>query len=205
MDISELIRAAVGVAIVVANWFVYRGVALEESDDPWTKDTGKILLRRALLAETLLALGLVFVDSWISIAQKAEIIRLTTPRELPPDAVKRIESKVCPFGPKPFTWTTVTLDERLFSNELDSIFKACKWRVVGPTDESRDAIIASLSRLVGVRIWYPADHADEFEGVARAFAAALDDEGIRNARAEIIPKDAMPALDEIEFQVGQRP
>jgi len=66
MDKSELTRAAVGIAIVLANWCVYRGVALEESEDSWTKETGKILLRRALLAETLLALGLVFIDSWIS-------------------------------------------------------------------------------------------------------------------------------------------
>src|SRR5579863_8949440 len=76
MDTSELIRAAVGFAVVLANWFVYRGVALEESNDPWTKDTGKLLLRRALFAETILALGLLFADSWISIGQKSEIIVL---------------------------------------------------------------------------------------------------------------------------------
>jgi hypothetical protein len=76
MDKSEVIRAVVGLAIVLPNWGVYRGVALEESDDSWTKTTGKILLRRALFAETLFALGLVFIDSWISIGQKSEIIEL---------------------------------------------------------------------------------------------------------------------------------
>lgn len=203
IDISEEVRFAAGIGIVVANWYVFRGVSLEESDDPWTRDTGKILLRRALLAETVFALGLLFIDSWISIGQKAEIIRLTTPRDLSPDAVRRVQSTICPYGSMPYDMTTVTLDERLFFNELDQIFKKCAWKPQGAAN--RDAMIASLSRLVGVRIWYSPRQATELGPVSNAFAGALTKEGIIDARAEPIPDSAKIVTTAIEIQIGQRP
>jgi hypothetical protein len=203
IDTWDSVRIALGAGIVWANWGVFRGVSLEEESDPWTKETGKRLLLRSLLAETALALLLLFVDSAISIRQQAEIIRLTTPRNLSPGAVKRVEAKVCPFGPKQFDIVFVTFDEILFGNELQQVWAACSWTTKGVQDD-RAIAVAAASEVAGLHFLYDSGRADEFKGAAEAFASALRDENIV-ADAGPIPKDIPLSTNIIHIQLGRRP
>lgn len=202
IDIWDAIRVGLGAGIVWANWGVYRGVELEDSFVPWEKETGKRLLKRSLFAETALALLLLFLDSAISIRQQAEIIRLTTPRNLSPAAVKRVQEKICPFGPKRFDVVFVTFDEILFHNELNQVWNACKWTSKGV--ENRDAAVAAASEVAGIHVLYAPDHADEFKGAADSFAAALRDEDIA-AETGPIPQDPTFNANIIHIQLGRRP
>ena len=200
MDSSEWIRAAVGIAIVLANWFVYRGVALEESEDSWTKETGKILLRRALFAETLLALGLLFVNSWISIGQKAEIIRLqnhAAPRLLSETesalVISRL-SKVVPadIGQIGYAFMASSDEEIALAIDLsDHVFSRIVWawddwpnNMLAPVSmrlPAQGKVIGSLIPLNGVQIQVLNPELSEIEGV---LVGALRDAGLENVRSD---------------------
>ena len=69
-------RYALGLALILCNIGVWRGVALEESFVDWDRETGKILLIRSLALEALFAAMLFVVDTVGSLHQKAEIAQL---------------------------------------------------------------------------------------------------------------------------------
>ncbi len=166
----------------IANWLVVGGVAIEAA----------------------CTIALFVFDEGISQKQQVEIIRLTTPRNLSPEAVKRVAEAVCPFGPQPLQITAVTLDELLLRNEFDQIFKLCNWKGGLDSSADTDALVASLSGLKGIRFGYSTEHAAQFEPVSKTFAAALVKEGVE-ARAELIPPNVIPKINVIEIQIGQRP
>jgi len=181
------------------------GVYWEKEGNPEAiKREGWLLAVWGIALEILFSVFLWQIDSSISAQQRAEIIRLTTPRNLSPDAVKRVEAKVCPFGSPPFQITSVTFDEILLRNEFSQIIRTCKWNDRVASGADQDSLIASLSGLVGIRFGYSPDHAEQFGPVSKAFADALVAEGI-NARAEVIPPSVIPTINVIEIQIGQRP
>lgn len=206
IDISELIRASVGVAIVVANWFVYRGVTLEESDDVRTKDTGKIWLRRALFAETLLALGLLFVDSWISIGQKEEIIALQkrlAARSLNEEQKTSIASRLKRFPSQtiqiiPYWQDKESLD---IANAIAQAVMKDDWKIHNP-----ERYTALLGVIAGVYIRVDKHASEGAKGAAKELAAALNDNDVLATEEEGEngpPND--PLTEQINMQVGIKP
>jgi hypothetical protein len=202
-DQLEALRVGTIALYILASVAVILGVYWENEDfKKETRKKGWILLLLALGVETLLAIVIFVGDAEIIGHQRAEIIRLTTPRNLSPDAVKRVAEKVCPFGPKQFDIVHVIFDEILFVNELQQVWNKCGWSSQGV--ENRDAAIAAASEIVGMRVWYDLGHSEEFKGAAEAFASALRDENIA-AEAEPIPKDVPLSPNMIHIQHGRRP
>jgi hypothetical protein len=101
IDHWDVIRYLLGVALVACNIGVWRGVSLEYSDAPWTKETGKRLLVRSLALEAFFAATLFVVDTAASIQQKSEIAQLellTAGRQLTPILSASIIAELKPFS-----------------------------------------------------------------------------------------------------------
>jgi hypothetical protein len=196
---------------VLAGIAVGAGIIFESSEySASVHRVAKWLVIVGVVVESLCTVCLFVFDEAISSTQQAtirdqqaEIIRLTTPRNLSPAAVKRVESKVCPFGPKEFDIVFVTMDEILFGNELQQIWAACGWSSKGVQDDKAIAV-AAASEVAGLHFLYDPGHADEFKGAAEAFASALKDENIA-ADAGPIPKDIPLSTNIIHIQLGRRP
>jgi len=73
MGIWEIFHIILAILFVIASWFVWRGVQLEESTDRYDKERGKDVLLRALICEVVLGFALIFVDSFASSQQRREI------------------------------------------------------------------------------------------------------------------------------------
>lgn len=70
-------RLVLAVAIVVCNFFIWRGVSLEESEYKFDKELGKKWLIRGLAWEFFFAMVLIVVETTGSIRQKYEIADIT--------------------------------------------------------------------------------------------------------------------------------
>jgi hypothetical protein len=193
IDTWDVVRVTIGAAIVVANWVVYRGVKFEESTDSWTKETGKIWLRRGLFAETIFALALLFIDSRISIGQRDEIIGLQqhlTAREL---SDEQNASALAAISGSPLSIKyafSLTDDEQaaLAIALSQKIFSKAGWEWVNWPARDKELTINLPNRpyvgfvlLNGIqlRILNPA-----LLPVARALERALTDAGLENVRMD---------------------
>jgi hypothetical protein len=189
---------------ILASFAVAGGIVLENPK----ATIANVLVVGGVAIEAVCTVLLFGFDEGISgaqqskiIDQQAQIIRLTTPRNLSPDAVKRVAEKVCPFGPQEFDVVHVTLDEILFGNELQKIWTRCNWTSKGV--QNPDEAIDAASGVAGIHFLY-APQSDGFRKAAGAFASALRDENIE-AVAEPVPKNIPLSSAMIHIQLGRRP
>ena len=112
-DQWDIARFMFGALIAVCNFFVWRGVKLEELFIPWEKETGKRWLANALAWEFAFAMALLVVDTVGSIRQKYEIAALNAqiaPRRLLPDQIDEIGKSLSEFGSKSVDIASYALD-----------------------------------------------------------------------------------------------
>jgi hypothetical protein len=92
----DVIRIILGLGLVACNVGVWRGVSLEKSDDPWTKETGWILLVRSLALEAVLAFALLAADTTSSLLQKTQIANLSRETEVLRSENLKLEGQIQP-------------------------------------------------------------------------------------------------------------
>jgi hypothetical protein len=191
-------------AYVVSTIGVTIGVHWEDKKFSEKKQRcGHKLLIWCLSADTLFTIFVFAADGGISAYQQAEIIRLTTPRDLSTAQIDGIAAKVCTLGPKPYDIIYVVYDEILFNGEMSEILDgSCKWERKPYPDQIAE--MRAASGVVGIHFLYNEEHASEFREVAEAFAAALTAAGVM-AETDEIPKGAPLNVDMIRIQIGRRP
>jgi hypothetical protein len=124
-------RLGLAVAIVVCNFFVWRGVSLEESDDRYDKETGKRWLVNALAWEFFFAMVLVVADTVGGVHQKAQIASLNAqiaPRRLQPDQQAAIAKGLETFAGKSVLIGSYLLDVEaaILGGQITEAIKAAR-------------------------------------------------------------------------------
>jgi hypothetical protein len=100
IDHWDWARYALGIALILCNAGVWRGVALEESLVSWDRETGKKVLIRSLALEALFAALLFVVDTVASVQQKAEIAALNA--EIAPRTLTAAQEATFAAALRPF-------------------------------------------------------------------------------------------------------
>lgn len=132
IDHWDLIRGALGLALILCNIGVWRGVALEESNDKFDKEIGKTLLIRSLALEALFAAALFIADTYASMQQKYEIAQLNAqiaPRRLTIVQQANITRALTPFAGKSIIIGSYILDveSAVLGGQITEVVKKAKF------------------------------------------------------------------------------
>jgi len=126
MDHWDLARYALGIALILCNIGVWRGVSLEESLVEWDRESGKRLLNRSLALEALFAAVLFVVDTVGAIDQKAEIEKLESEN-------LRLEAQIQP--------RRLTPQQQHFLAEIAAKYPADSIRIVSYALDGESAVL----------------------------------------------------------------
>jgi hypothetical protein len=190
---------------ILAGILVGIGILLDIPEHPAPKQRIAFwVVMIGIIIEPICTLGLFKFDEAISQQQQEKIISLEErllPRNLSPEAISRVEQKVCPFGPRKYSRVFVIFGDILFADQLGQVFNACKWSDIGISD--RDSAVAAASGVMGMTFWYAPERTDEFREVATIFADSLSAEGIP-AKAVPMPPDKKMSHDAINIIFGAK-